>query len=124
MSDLSSRPNGPDTDEYLKSLTERVLVRVNDAGQHVDRRAPNGRRKASRHKAAGAARTPEQTRQVRSLRWVFRDLGRSYRSYRRQTGAPVSPDVRNAALRFKEDGSVASLVLVAARLDDLDILTW
>ena len=69
-------------------------------------------------------RTPEQIREARSLRYVFSDLGLSYRQYRRDTGAPVSRDVRDAAYRFRRELNVTSLVSVAATLDALDILTW
>jgi hypothetical protein len=74
--------------------------------------------------SAGSTRTPEQVREAQSLRRVFDDLGHSYRRYRRETGAPVSSDVRTAASHFRLEPSVTSLVLVAARLDELDILTW
>ena len=74
--------------------------------------------------SAGGTRTPEQVRQAQSLRRVFEDLGSSYRRYRRETGAPVSSEVRAAASNFRLEPSVTSLALVAARLDELDILTW
>ncbi len=51
-------------------------------------------------------------------------MGDTYRHYRRRTGEAVSPDVRAAAVGFKQKPTLASLVLVAAYLDGLDILTW
>jgi hypothetical protein len=107
------------------------MARVQVAGLSVDRRAKSTRPKASRRRpvamdlaSAGSTRTPEQVREAQSLRRVFDDLGNSYRRYRRETGAPVSSDVRTAASNFRLEPSVTSLALVAARLDELDILTW
>ncbi len=131
MPDLPSRPGGSKRPAASQTLTDRVLARVNDAGLSVDRRAGASRPKASRHRhaavdtlAADATRTPAQVREARSLRRVFADLGLSYRRYRRETGAPVSPDIRDAAIRFRRELSVTSLVSMAAGLDALDILTW
>jgi hypothetical protein len=107
------------------------MERVNAAALAADRRAGAARPKASRrHQApadplsASETRTPEQVREARSLRRVFADLGSSYRSFRRRTGTPVSPDVREAAYRFRKELSVPSLVAVAGRLDELDGLSW
>ena len=82
------------------------------------------RRHDSRRSAAGASGTPEQVRRARSLRRVFVDLGTSYRAFRRRTGAAVSPEVRDAAYRFRREGDVTSLVAVAASLDQLEALPW
>ena len=62
--------------------------------------------------------------EARSLRRVFEDLGTAYRRYRKETGAPVSPAVRDAAKRFRKELSVLSLASVAGRLDELKILNW
>jgi hypothetical protein len=74
--------------------------------------------------SADVGRTPEQLRETRSLRRVFVDLGTSYREYRRRTGAEVSPDVRDAAYRFRRELNVESLVAVADSLDRLEALPW
>ncbi|MEO6056509.1 MAG: hypothetical protein ABIQ49_06695 [Gemmatimonadales bacterium] len=129
MPDLPSRPNGSKRSAIRPTLTDRVLARVTDAGLAVDQRTAASRRKASRHRLArpdapAAIHSPAQVREARSLRRVFSDLGLSYRRYRRETGAPVSRDVRDAACRFRRERDVASLVSVAACLDALDILTW
>lgn len=130
MSDLPS-PRGPKRPKVSsQTLTDRVLARVSDAGHSVDRRAGATRPRARRRPtavdplAAGVTRTPEQVREARSLRRVFDDLGLSYRQYRKETGAPVSSDIRDAAYRFRRELNVTSLVSVAACLDALDILTW
>lgn len=130
MADLPSRPHDPDA-EHTPTLTDRVLARVGAAGRAVDRRTSAPRRKPARGKpapsdplSASVTRTPAQVREARSLRWVFRSLGRSYRQYRRRTGAPVSDEVRAAAYRFRHELDLASLVSLAACLDELEILTW
>jgi hypothetical protein len=129
MSDLSPRLDESLRPKASQTITDRVLARVADVGHSLDRRARATRPKASRHRASapGAAAIPgstEQLRELRSLRRVFSDLGLSYRQYRRETGAPVSPDVRSAAERFRRELNVAALVGVASCLDSLDILTW
>lgn len=131
MSSLPRRPSGSDAADRAVTLSDRVLARVSDAGLAVDRRTKAARPKATRRRpaapdplSASVTRTPDQVREARSLRRVFHDLGVSYRQYRRDTGAPVSSDVRDAARRFRRELSMTSLVSVAACLDDLDILTW
>ena len=54
------------------------------------------------------------------MRRVFLDFGESYRSYRRRTGEPVSSEVRDAALKFRRELDLVSLVSVAALLERLD----
>ena len=73
---------------------------------------------------ADDALAPEEVREQRSLRRVFRDMGDSYRAYRRRTGEPVSTEVRGLADRFRREQDVTSLVAVAASLDALAVLTW
>jgi hypothetical protein len=131
MSNSSSVPGASASSGKEPSLTDRVLARVNDAATALDLRARASRPKSRRRRpapldplAASVTRTPEELRQERSLRRVFLDLGDSYREYRRRTGAPVSEDVRRAADRFRRERNVPALVLVAASLDQLDILPW
>jgi|GraSoiStandDraft_51_1057287.scaffolds.fasta_scaffold734578_2 hypothetical protein len=131
MSILPIRPTASSADDALpQTLIDRVIARVNDAGESVDRRASATRPRASRRRStldplsADMTRTPEQLREARSLRRVFEDLGTAYRRYRKETGAPVSPAVRDAAKRFRKELSVLSLASVAGRLDELKILNW
>jgi hypothetical protein len=131
MSILPIRPNASSADAALpQTLIDRVIARVNDAGESVDRRASATRPRASRRRStldplsADMTRTPEQLREARSLRRVFEDLGTAYRRYRKETGAPVSPALRDAAKRFQKELSVLSLASVAGRLDELKILNW
>jgi hypothetical protein len=118
-----------------QSLTDRVLARVNDAGLAVDRRAGASRPKSRRSRPTkpdvplavatpAIPQTPEELRETLSLRRVFHDLGHSYRRYRRRTGEPVRPAVREAAYKFRQEPSLNSLVSVAAFLDELEILSW
>lgn len=83
-----------------RRLTERVIARIKDA-----------------HRGRHGPRTDTD---VRALRRVFRDFGRSYRSYRRRTGEPVSVEVRDAARRFRRELDLVSLVSVAVLLEHLD----
>jgi hypothetical protein len=113
--------------ESPQTLTVRVQARVNTARLVVNRRAD----------AAGANTTPvpqvspgsvdllslEEVREFQSLRRVFRDLGVTYRRYRRQTGNKATPGLRDAAYNFRAEPSLTSLVAVAVFLDELDLLT-
>jgi hypothetical protein len=112
MSDSTSFPAGPDGAAPSQRLTERVIARIKDAHRDLQSTPPvRGR------KARGRRVTDSDTR---ALRRVFLELGDSYRSYRRRTGEPVAADVRDAALRFRRDLDLSSLVSVAASLDRLD----
>ena len=95
MSDPTSRSPGP----AQHPLTDRIIARI-----EVAQSGPHQR----------------ETDTVRALRRVFRDFGESYRSYRRRTGEPVSAEVRDAALRFRQQLDLVSLVSVAASLERLD----
>jgi hypothetical protein len=130
MSDSLPRTTGSESPALSHTLTDRVLARVRIAELAVDQRTKAIRPRLARHRSdpdplsASVTRTPEQVREARSLRRVFLELGQSYRDYRRRTGAPVSQDVRDAACRFRREVTVASLVSVAASLDQLEVLAW
>jgi hypothetical protein len=92
-------------------LMDLLIARIKDAHRAVlDRPAPK----------AGKPRRRSSDTDVLALRRVFLDLGDSYRSYRRRTGEPVSPEVRDAALRFRRELDLTSLILVAATLERLE----
>ena len=100
---MSIRPIRPEVSgesALSRTMLDRVIARVNDVGSS----------------------TPQ--REARSLRLVFDDLGTAYRRYRKETGAPISAVVREAARRFRKEPSVLSLASVAGRLDELKILDW
>lgn len=111
MSDpsLSTEPGVPAPDQRL---TERVIARIKDAHRGVQDRARAGLGKGRRRRGTDT--------DTRALRRVFLDLGESYRSYRRRTGEPIAPEVRDAALRFRRELNLLSLVSVAATLERLD----
>jgi hypothetical protein len=110
MSDPALLPTGPDGPLHDQRLTERVIARIKAAHLH-DRPKP-GLAKGRPRRGTDA--------DARALRRVFLDLGESYRSYRRRTGEPVAPEVREAALRFRRELDLMSLVSVAASLERLD----
>jgi hypothetical protein len=110
MSDpTSDSTGGPPPDQRL---TDRVMARIKDAHRAVQARSRSGLGKSRRRRITDA--------DARALRRVFLDLGDSYRSYRQRTGEPVSPEVKEAALRFRRELDLTSLVWVAASLDRLD----
>ena len=83
--------------ELPENLTERVQARVAEAAFALDRRATATRPKSHRRRATLAtsagdsARSPEEALAEQSLRRVFRDLGTSYRRFRKQTGDSAHP---------------------------------
>lgn len=111
MSEPSSLPEsrGPAPSQRL---TDRVLARIRDARRDLQARSSRGGRSKDKRRITDSD-TP-------ALRRVFIDFGKSYRSYRRRTGEPVAPEVRDAAIRFRRDLDLTSLVTVAAMLERLD----
>jgi hypothetical protein len=111
-----------------QTLTDRVAARVIDARLALERRASATQPKVRRSRPKNGTtfstngKTPDEMRETESLKRVFRDMGVSYRRYRRQAGAPVVPGLRDAAIEFRTDPSLSSLVAVAAYLDKLDLL--
>ncbi len=93
-------------------LTERMVARIKAAHRDIHDQPKLGSRKGRLRRGADS--------DARALRRVFLDLGDSYRSYRRRTGEPVAPEVRDAAIRFRRELDLPSLIFVAASLDRLD----
>ena len=113
-----------DNSELSSPLVERVRNRVLSVRSVLDRRDGAATR---RRKAEGGPRLDNKSslsREVRALRIVFRELGEAHRQFRRQTQAPVSPVLRSAAIAFKQEPSLMSLVPVAGYLDDMHLLAW
>jgi hypothetical protein len=119
MSNISPRPTGADTIESPENLTDRVAARVVRARLALEHRATAN---PSRSPAPDPKVVGEQ-RETESLTRVFREFGTSYRRYRKQTGGPVTPGLRDAAYQFRAEPSLSSLVAVAAYLDKLDLLS-
>jgi hypothetical protein len=113
--------------EVPETLTARVLARVKVARLAVDRRANATRSRSTRPRRARPASPDaprlEEVRESQSLKRVFHDLGVTYRCYRSQTGGRVTAGLRDAAYNFREAPSLASLVAVAAFLDERDLLS-
>ena len=119
MSNNSPPRPGPETIESHDNLTDRIAERVMRARLVLEHRA---------HTSPSSSATVDpmlvgQRREAESLRRVFREFGISYRRYRRQTGGPVTPGLRDAAYNFRAHPSLTSLVAVAAYLDKLDLLS-
>jgi hypothetical protein len=99
---------------------ERVRERVDQAAA-IQGASGGGERRgaAARQASVGGAQG-----EIRALRRVFREMGRSQRTTRRQTGQAPSPVVREAAQAFREAPSLSALVLVATSLDEAGLLGW
>jgi hypothetical protein len=129
MTNLPPTLSGPSSNDLPSTLIDRVAARVIDARLAIERRAGATRPKARRARPATLSipstdsKTAGELRETQSLRRVFRDLGVSYRRYRSQTGGPVTPGLRDAAYKFRAEPTLASLVAVAAYLDELDLLS-
>jgi hypothetical protein len=118
------RPLSRSSYDDSEPLSDRVAQRVMNARIAIDRSGSMRGRTQSRAQAADVGSPGEAERRERaSLKRVFRDLGTSYRRYRKQTGSPVLPELREAAYRFRATPTLASLTAVAAFLDQLDLLS-
>jgi hypothetical protein len=125
MANLTPKSNGSSSDEISETLTDRIATRVSTARMALESRAQGHRRKLPRRPKTDSADVvgEAEQRETASLKRVFREMGISYRRYRSQTGTPVEPALREAAYRFRAEPSLASLVAVAAYLDELDLLS-
>ena len=119
MSNISAQPTGSETIESPDNLTDRIAARVVRARMTLEQQATAGPTGPSTvdPKVVG------ERNEAESLKRVFQELGVSYRRYRKQTGGPVVPGLRDAAYQFRADPSLTSLVAVAVYLDKLDLLT-
>jgi hypothetical protein len=110
-------------------LIQRVQARVAEVGRALDRsgaalRPSKRRRQRSAPISSATPQKPEATREVRSLRRVFLELGDAHRQHRLRTGQHASPALRDAAYEFKRAPSLTSLAIVAGLLDEVGILEW
>lgn len=97
-----------------RPLAERVSERVATAASRLARRD-----RATRNRLDGPAST-----ETSALRRVFKDMGRTQRAMRRQSGQAPFPGVRTAAVAFKREPSLTALVGVAATLEEVGLLGW
>jgi len=118
MTKVSPRSLSSEHAEPVPSLTDRVAERVINARLAIESRSKTRRRPTLQDSTSSA-----EEREVQSLKRVFRDMGHTYRRYRRQTGGPVVPGLRDAAYNFRENPSLPALVGVAAYLDKLQLLS-
>ena len=116
---------------FERTLTDRVRDRVAEAGQVIDRAKPKGGKRTSKlgntrlgMSTAGPKANADALRESRSLRRVYRELRGTYRRHRRESGQAALPELREAVHAFKRGPSVASLVPVAAFLDERGLLAW
>jgi len=116
--------------QNTQTLLERVKVRVAEAGKALDLetgKGPPARRLRPTRMDMPASRshpTGDTQREVRSLRVVYGEMKATYQRYRRQTGRPAVPELREAVHAFKRGPSLTSLVGVATFLDDRGLLGW
>ena len=103
-----------------RPLIERVRERVDKATASLGQTGRHERRGVKSAQTLGSG----APREMRALRRVFREMGRTQRSARRQTGQAPSPVVREAARAFRQAPSMSALVLVAASLDEVGLLSW
>jgi hypothetical protein len=108
------KSSGLQSSDLPQTLTDRVLAQVAEARLAIERSPGAARGKAKRDAVKVEAL---------SLRRVFRDMGISYRRYRKETGEPVMPDLRAAAYHFQAEPNLTSLVTVAGYLDELGLLS-
>lgn len=114
-----------------RSLTDRVKNRVTEARRGLDQRTAGGGPKSKRLRATRLSRPTSRLTEVtdadhdtRSLRRVYGELKTTYQQYRRETGRPPLPELRDAVHAFKRGPSLTSLVGVASFLDDRGLLAW
>jgi hypothetical protein len=116
---------------FERTLTDRVRDRIAEAGQSIDRSKPKSSKRTSKlgntrlgMSTAGPKANSEALRESRSLRRVYRELRGTYRRHRRESGQAALPELREAVHAFKRGPSLASLVPVAAFLDERGLLAW
>jgi hypothetical protein len=116
---------------FERSLTDRVRDRIAEAGLSIDRSKPKGGRRNSKlgntrlgMSTGGPKADADAVRERRSLRHVYRELRGTYRRHRRESGQAAVPELKLAVIAFKRGPSLASLVPVAAFLDERGLLEW
>lgn len=131
MPSIPSRASDMTPVNPRRTLTDRVKSRVSAARQALDRPETGTGSKSGRPRRKPAARavpdlpgTSEADRQARSLRRVYHEMKTTYQRYRRETGRPALPELREAVQAFKRGPSLTSLVGVATFLDDRGLLGW
>ena len=114
-----------------QNLAERVKSRVAEVSLTLERRNGSGAPGAKRPRAArssapagGQLSRPDAEREAQSLLRVYREMRKTYQQYRKKTGRPAVPALREAVHAFKRGPSLSSLVGVAVFLEDRGLLGW
>lgn len=111
-----------------RTLTDRVRDRVAEMATQIDGGTPLAKPKATKSKAGRSATAAKLNavaeRELRSLLLVYRDMKTTYQEYRKQTGKPSVPELKEAVHAFTKGPSLTSLVGVAAFLEDRNLLVW
>lgn len=114
-----------------QTLTDRVRDRVAEAQLAIDRQVAAPQDKDDQLRPTRLARpgrrkldNENEHRASRSLRRVYGEMKVTYQQYRRESGRPVVPELREAVHAFKRGPSLTALVGIATFLDDRGLLTW
>jgi hypothetical protein len=113
-----------------QTLSDRVKSRVNEARDALDHGVTKASAKSKRLRPTRLSRAGSQQagfedeRDSRSLQQVYSELRVTYQRYRRETGKPSVPALRDAVHAFRVGPSLTSLVSVATFLDDRGLLAW
>ena len=128
--DMTARSGSTPTNPS-PTLSDRVKGRVSEARLALDhgvrKTSPKskGLRPTRLARAASQLKVGSQDeRDTRSLEQVYFELRSTYQRYRRETGKPSVPELRDAVHAFKLGPSLTSLVSVATFLDDRGLLAW
>lgn len=126
---MSTNPNVPTggRGESGLSISQRVEARVkalDKANAQRDRAVRPGRKGRSTAGAAQASGDDARRRERRSLGRVFHELGDTHRAHRKESGEPVSVELREAANAFRATPNLTTLTAVAAFLDEEGLLAW
>src|SRR5215210_1067263 len=106
MAHTPPKTSGTSSAADTENLTDRIAARVIEARLAIEGRARASKPKSRRNQTANDPATAGERRETESLRRVFREMGTSYRQYRKETGGPVMPGLRDAAYRFRADPSL------------------
>jgi hypothetical protein len=131
MPSANSNPSNGDRTPVVRTLAERVKARVAEAGVALDGRSGKAKSKYKNLRPTRLTRAAspltegsEAQREARSMRRVYAEMKVTYQRYRRQTGKPAVPALRDAVRAFQRGQSLPALVEVATFLDDRGLLAW
>ena len=109
-----------------RTLADRVRDRVAEVATQIEG-APSTKPKVTKPKGGkspAAKLNSVAERELRSLLLVYREMKTTYQGYRKETGRPSVPELKEAVHAFTKGPSLTSLVGVAAFLEDRNLLAW